>query len=56
MKHIVDIDWDTGGYENEECVHYLPEEWNVPDDVPDEDIADFLSDTWGFCVKSYVEG
>lgn len=62
---VIDIDWDTDG--DEEVLAALPTEivvdfadidWldGIPDDVTEEnsnDIADYLSDQYGFCVNSF---
>lgn len=34
--------------------HVLPEHVHVPITVPDNDVADFLSDNYGWCVKSWA--
>lgn len=49
MKKITNIKWDTDG----ETVD-LPAETDIPADTDDEDIADYLSDRYGWCVKSFV--
>ena len=38
------VDWDDDG-EN------LPRSVEIPTDIDDEDVADYLSDTYGFCVN-----
>lgn len=45
---IFDIKWDTDGEDVE-----LPTEMDVPDDLYDDEIADYLSDKTGFCVNSW---
>lgn len=45
-----EIEWDTDGEDAG-----LPEEVEIPDSVNDEDISDYLSDTYGFLVYSYRE-
>lgn len=47
---IIKVDWDTDG----EDVG-LPEEVLVPGFVPDDDVADYCSDIYGFCVNSWYE-
>ena len=42
-----DIDWDTDGEEVP-----LPKRLLIPESVDEEDVADFLSDMFGFCIKS----
>lgn len=58
MLYATDINWETDGYE----VDGLPEEVEIPTDIEknyyefDEDdgvITDYLSDEFGFLVKSY---
>ena len=45
-----DIHWDTDGEYFEE----LPLEVEIPEGVEDDEVADFLSDEYGFCVESFV--
>ena len=47
---IVKINWDTDG-ENPDALG-LPESVDVPDEIAEEDISDWLSDEYGFCVDS----
>ena len=42
------VDWDDDG-EN------LPTKVKIPTDIDDEDVADYLSDTYGFCVNGWYE-
>ncbi len=49
-KKITNIEWDTDG----ETVDDLPTETDIPADTDDEHIADYLSDRYGWCVKSFV--
>ena len=46
-KCAVGIEWDTDGEEVD-----LPSEVEIPKDVSEEDMADYLSDKYGWCVKS----
>lgn len=46
---IIDIKWDTDG----EPVPGLPEEVDIPDDIHESEVADYLSDEYGFCVESF---
>lgn len=46
---VTDIIWDTDG----EDIDNLPEEVNIPDDIDEDDIADYLSDEYGWCVESF---
>ena len=48
MKIATDIVWDTDG---EEVM--LPETVRINFPIEDDDIADALSDGYGFCVKSF---
>lgn len=52
MVKIWDIDWDTDG----EDIPELPKEitLQLPEDKVDEDeISDYLSDTYGFCHNGF---
>lgn len=44
--YAVDIKWDTDG----EDIEYLPERVSIPFFMDDDEIADYLSDKYGFCV------
>lgn len=47
------IQWDTGeNLENEEKPD-LPTEVNIPEDISEDEIADYLSDKYGFLVSSF---
>lgn len=50
---LVKVDWDTDGESPEDLG--LPEEVSVPWYVPDDGVADYCSDIYGFCVNSWVE-
>lgn len=43
------IDWDTDG----ETVELPSNVW-IPNDIDEKDIADYLSDRFGWCVKSFL--
>lgn len=45
------VNWDTDG----EKVEELPECVEVPEEIESEDIADWLSDKYGFCVNGIEE-
>lgn len=45
---LVLVDWDDDG-EN------LSTKVKIPTDIADEDVADYLSDTYGFCVNGWYE-
>ena len=47
--YAVDIKWDTDG----EDIKDLPERVEIPFFVDDEEIADFLSDEYGYCVFGF---
>lgn len=49
---VVNIVWDVDEEDGEEDPG-LPTEVEVPDDVDEDDIADWLSDEYGYCVESY---
>lgn len=44
----VNIKWNTEGYNVN-----LPPEAELPDNVKEDMVADFLSDTFGFCVFGF---
>ena len=46
---MVYVEWDTDGEE----VDDLPSEVEIPYDVEEDDIADWLSDEFGYCVESF---
>ena len=46
---VTDIIWDTDGYEAD-----LPNEVEVPDGLSDDEVADYLSDTYGWLVHSFA--
>lgn len=48
----IDIKWDTDG--DEEILKTLPREMDIPDDIDEENVADWLSDETGFCVFGFV--
>ena len=45
---LILVDWDDDG-EN------LPTKVKIPTDIDDEDVADYLSDTYGFCVNYWYD-
>ena len=49
---ITNIIWDTDGYDVEAL--YLPTETYVPSDIEEDEIADWLSDKYGFLVESFL--
>ena len=50
---IKNIEWDTDG--SEEVLASLPKSVNVPSIISDENIANYLSDKYGYCVFSFQE-
>ena len=46
------ITWDTTNEDDDDntLTPTLPKEVDVPDAIPPDEIADYLSDTYGFCV------
>lgn len=46
MVKAVNIEWDTEGTKIDD----LPEEVDIPDDINENDVADYLSDSYGWCV------
>ena len=49
---IADIDWETDGEDSEEMG--LPSSVRVPSDLEEDEIADYLSDEYGFLVNGFV--
>ena len=54
MKKVYNIVWDIDEGDGIEFFYGLPEETELPDDIEDDHIADWLSDEYGFCVDSYT--
>ena len=52
IMKITNIIWDTDGYDVEAL--YLPTETYVPSEVEEDEIADWLSDEYGFLVESFL--
>ena len=52
VKKVTDIIWDTDG--DEEALESLPTETEVPDEVDDDDVADYLSDKYGYLVDALL--
>lgn len=61
---LTEIDWDTDDFDETSAIEMGTDEplWELPkeiddvefpEDVDDETIADWLSDTYGFCVNSF---
>ena len=62
-RKAVNIQWDTYdaeydeeyGAEDEKLEELnLPQEIDIPDDVDDEDVGDYISDLTGFCHYGFV--
>ena len=49
QRLATDIDWDTDGEE----IDWLPKQCVVPPDLDDDEVADWLSDRFGFCVNGF---
>jgi hypothetical protein len=47
---VTNIKWETDGYE----VNNLPNEVEVDDNLSDDEIADYLSDEYGWLVDSFA--
>ena len=45
---MVTVDWDDDS-------ETLPTKVRIPTNIADEDVADYLSDTYGFCVNFWYE-
>ena len=50
---VISVDWDTDGMDEEELD--LPNEVEVPSDIDEDQVSDWLSDIYGFCVKGWCE-
>jgi hypothetical protein len=49
-QRTIEVTWDTDGEEVD-----LPEIVLVPADVEDEDVTDWLSDRYDWCVEGWCE-
>ena len=52
VRKAYNIKWDTDGATLKECG--LPRSVVIPDDVADDEVGDWLSDTYGFCHDGYM--
>lgn len=52
VRKAYNIKWDTEGATLKECG--LPRSVAIPDDVADDEVGDWLSDTYGFCHYGYM--
>ena len=50
MRKVI-VNWDTDGYTLEECG--LEEVVEIPNNIKEDEIADYLSDEYGYCVESF---
>lgn len=50
MLRAVNIAWDC---EDEEVLETLPDEVDIPDDIDEEDIEDYISDEIGYTFSEY---
>ena len=50
MRKVI-VNWDTDGYTVEECG--LEEVAEIPNNIEEDEIADYLSDEYGYCVESF---
>lgn len=53
VMRTVGVEWDTDGMDPEELD--LPSEVEIPAELDDEDVTDYLSDHYGYCVKGWYE-
>lgn len=49
-NRIIVVDWDTDG----EDVG-LPKKVVIPASIPEEEVADYLSNEYGFCVNAWYD-
>lgn len=49
----IDIIWDIDDDENIIDELALPSEVEIPNGINEDDVADYLSDTYGFCVFEF---
>ena len=51
MLKAINIKWDTDG--DMEVLNELPTEVTIPENTEEEDICDYLSDEYGYCVFGF---
>ena len=51
MKKAINILWDV---DNKRDLKFLPKEIDIPDDLEDDEISDYISDVTGFCHKGFI--
>ena len=49
---VTNIDWDTDG--DKELKASLPQEMDIPDNIPLDEISDYISDKVGFCHNGFI--
>ena len=49
--HVTNIEWDTDGEDPKDL--NLPNEVKINEDIDEDEIADYLSDEYGWCVCSF---
>ncbi len=56
MRRADNIIWDYDEEEENGTAQFLglPDHADIPDGIDDEDVADYLSDTYGFCVYGFT--
>lgn len=55
VRTVTDIDWDVDqdDFDDEAALSELPTRVSIPWNVFDDDIADWLSDEYGYCVNGF---
>ena len=51
MKAI-NILWDTDG--DTDAFNSLPTEIEIPDNIPEDEISDYISDITGYCHEGFI--
>lgn len=51
MLKAINIKWDTDG--DKEVLNELPTEVTIPENTEEEDVCDYLSDEYGYCVFGF---
>lgn len=49
---VTHIDWDTNN--DKELKASLPQEMDVPDNIPTDEISNYISDKVGFCHNGFA--
>ena len=50
-NYTVKVDWDV---DDPADLKYLPKTVEIPGNVDEEDVPDYLSDEYGFCVNAWI--